>query len=367
MRLPFRPDAPVLAPRPPRHAVSHFVLAMAATLAVSSCRPPGRMPEAGDTSRPTTAARAQPAAAAIAEVDSAGLLADLEFLADDARGGRRIGTPGNADARAYLGRRLTELGVSPLPGALTGEPFVHGFTAAARRGAPGDSVRGANVVGRIRGTRDSTRVLVVSAHYDHVGIGRVVNGDSIYNGADDNASGAAALLAVARELRARPPEHDVVLLFPDGEESGLLGARAFVAAPPVPRSSIALDVNFDMLSRDTRGELWVAGPGRWPALRPLMQRLATDAPVRLRIGHDSGTPQEDWTTQSDHGAFHAAGIPFLYFGVEDHPDYHRPSDSPDRVTRAFYVRAARTVVEAVRRADHCLGALTGGSAAPECR
>jgi hypothetical protein len=339
--------------------------ALAGSLLVAACGTSARLPDSNESRRPPAPGDASTESATIAAIDSAALLADLEYLADDARAGRRIGTPGSADARRYLARRLTELGAAPLPGAIAGEPFVHAFRAA-RRGAPGDSVQGMNVIARIRGARDTTRVLVVSAHYDHVGVGRAVDGDSIYNGADDNASGAAALLAVASELRTRPPEHDVVLLFPDGEEAGLLGARAFVAAPPVPRTSIALNVNLDMLSRDTRGELWVAGPGRWPALRPVMQRLAADSPVRLRIGHDSGTPQEDWTTQSDHGAFHAAGIPFLYFGVEDHPDYHRPSDSSARVTRAFYVRAARTVVEAVRRADHCLPVLSGAGA-PECR
>ncbi|MGZ8375622.1 MAG: M28 family peptidase [Gemmatirosa sp.] len=337
----------------------------ASLLALAACR--GSTGTGRDTAgRAPDDARV--AATAFATVDSARLLADLAYLADDTRAGRAIGTPGNADARAYIARQLAELGVAPLPGGDAGAPYAHAFTMPRRRGAPGDSVRGVNVVGIVRGTRDSARALVVSAHYDHVGIGRAVNGDSIYNGADDNASGTAALLAVARELIARRPEHSVVLLFPDGEESGLLGARAFVAAPPVPRASIALNINFDMLSRDTRGELWIAGPTKWPKLRPLADRLASAAPVTIRIGHDSGSAQYDWTSQSDHGAFHAANIPFLYFGVEDHPDYHRPSDALDRVTPAFYVRAARTVVEAVRRADRCLSVIAGAATTPsDCR
>jgi hypothetical protein len=337
----------------------------AALLALAACRGSS---VARDTASAPATGEARSVAAAFASVDSARLLADLAYLADDTRAGRAIGTPGNADARAYIARQLAEIGVAPLPGGVAGEPYSHAFTMPRRRGAPGDSVRGRNIVGIVRGTRDTSRALVVSAHYDHVGIGRAVNGDSIYNGADDNASGTAALLAVARELVARRPEHSVVLLFPDGEESGLLGARAFVAAPPVPRAAIALNVNFDMLSRDTRGELWMAGPNKWPVLRPMAERLASGAPVTVRIGHDSGSAQYDWTSQSDQGAFHAAGIPFLYFGVEDHPDYHRPSDSIDRVTRGFYVRAARTVVEAVRRADRCLSVIAGAATSPaECR
>ena len=345
------------AARPSRFGARGGRLCVSALLLLSGC--------GGRAAAPDTA-RAEGAASVLPAVDSAQLLADVAYLADDARAGRRIGTEGNADARRFLARRLAELGIEPMGRGAGSEPYAHPFAAVRRGGAPGDSVRGVNVVGRVRGSRDSTRVLVVSAHYDHVGVGRAVDGDSIYNGADDNASGVAALLAVARELRARAPEHDVVLLFTDGEEGGLLGARAFVAAPPVARASIALDINFDMLSRDTRGELWVAGPTKWPALRPMVERLAGDAPVTLRIGHDSGSPQNDWTSQSDQGAFHAAGIPFLYFGVEDHPDYHKPSDSLGRVTRGFYVRAVRTVVEAVRRADRCLDRVGGAAGSPGC-
>ena len=75
--------------------------------------------------------------------------------------------------------------------------------------------------------------------------------------------------------------------------------------------------------------------------------------MRLRFGHDRAgpTPDHDWTLQSDHGVFHRAGIPFVYFGVEDHEDYHRPSDEPDSITPAFFVGAARTILDAVRALD----------------
>ncbi|WP_284350889.1 M28 family peptidase [Roseisolibacter agri] len=344
---------PIARPRRP-HA------ALLALLALAACRGTAGGP---DTARGPEGARTA-AASGFATVDSVRLLADVEFLSHDTRAGRRLGTPGNADARLYLSRQLAEIGAQPVAGGVADTPYAHAFRAARRGAAAGDSVTGYNVVAQVRGTRTPDRVLVVSAHYDHVGIGRPVNGDSIYNGADDNASGTAALLAVARELVARPPEHTVILLWPDGEEMGLLGARAFVANPPVPKASIAMNVNFDMISRDVKGELWIAGPTKWPKLRPLADRLAADAPVSIRIGHDSGSASYDWTSQSDQGAFHAAGIPFLYFGVEDHPDYHKPSDSFERLTRGFYVRAARTVIEAVRRADHCLPVLTGSGAAP---
>ena len=119
-----------------------------------------------------------------------------------------------------------------------------------------------------------------------------------------------------------------------GRRAGLLGARAFLAAKPVPVDAIALDVNLDMVSHSDSGELWAAGTAYTPALRPVLDSLARIAPVHLRFGHDRPgvAGQQDWTNESDQGPFHAAGIPFIYFGVEDHKDYHKPTDDPETIT-----------------------------------
>jgi Zn-dependent M28 family amino/carboxypeptidase len=161
------------------------------------------------------------------------------------------------------------------------------------------------------------------------------------------------MLAVARALRGAQPRHTVLLVALDAEESGLLGARAFVAAPPVPREAMAIDLNFDMVSRNAAGELWVAGTYEYPFLEPFVVALAKRAPVTLRLGHDrpDGATGDDWTDQSDQGAFHAAGIPFLYFGVEDHPDYHRPTDDWDRIEPGFFIRATETLIDATTSLD----------------
>ncbi|MHB1223734.1 MAG: M28 family peptidase [Gemmatimonadaceae bacterium] len=288
-----------------------------------------------------TVARLPPAA-----VDSASLLGDLFRLADDSLRGRASGTPENAAARAFIAARFDQLGLDTV-----GSGRVQPFTFADRRGP--DPVAAANVVGVVRGTELPDRYIVISAHYDHVGVGRPVNGDSIYNGADDNASGTAALLALARHFRANPARHSLIFAAFDAEERGLRGARAFVANPPVERSAIALDVNMDMVSHSERGELYAAGAAKWPALREPLERVAAVAPVRLLLGHDTPQPTagDDWTMQSDQGPFHQAGIPFVYFGVEDHPDYHRPSDEPRTITPGFYVNAVRTVLLAVRELD----------------
>jgi hypothetical protein len=109
-----------------------------------------------------------------------------------------------------------------------------------------------------------------------------------------------------------------------------------------------------MVARGDKGELYAAGPHHWPATRPALETVAKRAPVKLSIGHDQPGARgnrDDWTSQSDHGVFHAAGIPFVYFGVEDHPDYHRPSDTADKINPAFFERAAQTILDAVMTLD----------------
>ncbi|MCA9762925.1 MAG: M28 family peptidase [Gemmatimonadetes bacterium] len=280
-------------------------------------------------------------------IDSTALMRDLYRLADDSLAGRLIGSPGNLKARDYLAARFDAIGLGTLPFgrlqrvSVTPSPRLPGVT------------EGWNVIGTIPGTEQPERYLVVTAHYDHVGIGRPVDGDSIYNGSDDNASGAAALAVLARHFQQAPLRHTLVFAAVDGEERGMWGSRGLVDPAVVPVDRIDLNVNMDMISRNVAGELYAAGPGRYPALVPLVDATARCAPVTLRRGHDTDAVgrADDWTTQSDHVVFHRLGIPFVYFGVEDHPDYHRPGDSPDRAMPGFYVGAVRTVADLIRRAD----------------
>jgi len=280
-------------------------------------------------------------------LDRAGLLGDVRALAADSMEGRRTGTPGGAKARAYVTAALTRAGLRPFDGG-----YARGFAFATGRDST--RVEGANVVGYLEGSEHGDRFIVVSAHYDHLG---VQNGQ-VYNGADDNASGTAALIAIAEYFAAHRPRHSMIFAAMDAEESGLRGAQAFVATPPVPRGAMVLDVNMDMVSHSERGELYAAGAHHYPAMRPYLERLAARAPVKLLLGHDSPTlpPPDDWTKSSDHGAFHAARIPFVYFGVEDHADYHRPTDDFDTITPDFFVRAAETVTAFIEDADRGLDA-----------
>ncbi|MCA2993242.1 M20/M25/M40 family metallo-hydrolase [Gemmatimonas sp.] len=274
----------------------------------------------------------------------------LSVLAADSMEGRRTGTPGSARARAYLVQQLTTMGARPV-----GASFEHPFRFRARGAAAADSMAGVNLVARIPGRSGSGRALVLSAHYDHLG---VRNGE-IFNGADDDASGCVALLTVAERLMRTPPQHDVVLVFFDAEEMGLQGARAFVSAPPIPLESIAANINLDMVARQDAGALWVAGTSHYPFLKPLAEAASAASKVTVRFGHDTRDlkPGDDWTGSSDHGAFHAKGIPFLYLGVEDHPDYHQPGDDVDKVDPAFYRRSVEFAAALVRQLDGALATI----------
>ena len=193
----------------------------------------------------------------------------------------------------------------------------------------------------------------MTAHYDHVG----VNEGLIYNGADDNASGVATLLEIAARLKDAPPEHSVIFVAFDGEEHGLLGAKHFVEAPPVPLSSIAMNLNFDMTARaETDGHLWVTGTYQNPTFRPILEGIPANGTVSLAFGKDTpqDTGEDNWVQASDHGPFFTAGVPFLYLGVNYHADYHRPSDDFERITPAVFISSTELSVSAFRALDRSL-------------
>lgn len=262
---------------------------------------------------------------------------DLRILSADDMEGRLVGSPGGEKARAYILGRMGEIGLVPVE-----QSFVF-------KRKDGTEARGVNLIARIEGSTPGGKVMVITAHYDHLGI----HDGQIYNGADDNASGVAGLLAVAEAFKAAPPKHTVLIVALDAEEVGLRGARALLETPPVPAATIALNVNFDMLAKNAKGELYAAGgsPNAWVKAR--LEALVPTAPVSLKLGHDTGPDDsfDNWTYQSDHGVFARAGIPWVYFGVEDHPEYHKPTDDFATVPQAFFVKAIDTVIAAARLFD----------------
>jgi Zn-dependent M28 family amino/carboxypeptidase len=295
----------------------------------------------------TATLSAQPAAAPAFTADD--LMSHVATLASPAMQGRLTGTPGNQKARAWILEQFRSAGLQPLQKSFE-LPFT--FERRGNADAPAVKMQGTNVAGicRGRGAKDNG-ALIITAHYDHLGVGD----GATYHGADDNASGVSTVIALARHCQQSPWLHDAIFVAFDAEEMGLRGARAFVKALPIPSDrTIALNVNLDMVARGDKNELYVAGTSHRPALKPLLEPVAARAKIKVLFGHDSGGGQNDWTTQSDHAAFHEAGIPFIYFGVEDHPDYHKPTDTADKINGAFFYQAALTILDAITTIDRAL-------------
>lgn len=316
-----------------------FVSAAVAALILSAC-------ETAPVPAPAPAPVQGVEAPAIPEA-SRQLLEDLRILSHDDMEGRDTGSPGGERARDYIVSRLEALEVeAPLTGRL--QPW-----SAPNRSRIG-AVRydGVNVIGLIPGTDRPDRYIVVTAHYDHMGTyeGR------LYNGADDNASGVASMLELAAQLKAEAPRHSVLIVALDGEERGLLGADHFVQLPPVPIESIVLNLNLDMTARVDDGYLWATGTWQNPQLRPLLEPIQPIGRVRLALGKDtpSDTGADNWVNSSDHAVFHRAGVPFIYFGVDYHPDYHEPTDDYERVEPLGYIAATELIVTAFRAMDQGL-------------
>jgi Zn-dependent M28 family amino/carboxypeptidase len=274
-------------------------------------------------------------------VDREQLMRDLTTLASPAFGGRRTGTPGALMARQWIIEQFRDARLAPAGTRDYLQPFkVRSLDAA-------------NVIGRLAGREPRARTLVVTAHYDHLG----VRNGMLYPGADDNASGVVTLLAAARYFRANPPRHPMLFAALDGEEDGQRGARALLDSSLIERGGIAMNINLDMVSRSDRRELYAAGTSFAPWLRPILEAVQARAAVKILFGHDRPSPPaalEDWTHQSDHGPFHDAGIAWVYFGVEDHPYYHQPTDTSGRVDAAFFGDAADTIIEALRAIDEAV-------------
>lgn len=266
---------------------------------------------------------------------------DLQLLSADDMAGRATGTAGNEAARLYLQARFAELQLQK-PGDSYFQPFVFNEGFSQRQGV--------NVLGLRRGCVHPDRYIVVTAHYDHL----KPRGKKIFNGADDNASGVAGLLYLAAQTLTKCPAYSYWFLATDAEEMGLDGAKAFLAAPPVPRAQLLLNINLDMISRGEMNQrLYLAGKKQLPQLKTFA--AAAKTPLKLTLAHDGrqsrlgrhGNAAVDWANASDHAVFRKAGMPYLYFGVDVHPQYHTPQDDWQRIDPDYF-RAALELIEQSR-------------------
>ena len=267
------------------------------------------------------------------------LLQNIKNLSSDNFEGRRTGTQGAVKAKKYIINAFESLDVKSL-----GKNYEQPFSFLDK----GKNYHAVNVLGLIHGTTFPKSYIVISAHYDHEGIKR----GTIYNGADDNASGLSALFSFAEYFRKYPPKHSVILAAFDGEELGLKGSKHFVKNSIVPLKNIMININLDMISRSDKNELFAVGTSYSKMLKEVILKTKHSNKIKLVTGHDNKKDwRNDWTHSSDHASFYKKGIPFLYFGVEDHKDYHKPTDDYENINPEFYIEAVKTIISVIEKVD----------------
>ncbi|MDB4952595.1 MAG: peptidase [Myxococcales bacterium] len=249
----------------------------------------------------------------------------IELLAASELGGRAPGSSGDLTARTLIAEQFRCLGLTP---AGDGDGFDQAFDTARERTA--------NVVGYIAGT-DSTDVILIGAHHDHLG--------AHHPGANDNASGIVALLAIAQAIRQQPkaPPRTIAFVAFGAEEQGMVGSKFFAAHAPaaLPTDHIVYDINLDMVgSYASRGAVYVMGTFPKLAARKLLDGIAK-AHRRLDMG--LGGRGE----RSDHEPFCALGIPYVFFWTPDDRCYHAPCDTAANVDVRHLAEIAKIATELV--------------------
>ena len=263
-------------------------------------------------------------AAEKSRTDQAQIRGAMEFLASDAMQGRASGSHDELLAATYLASQLREIGIAPAGDEGGYIQNVSGEFNFYREGKKQWNTR--NVIGRIEG-RDAKlkdQVILLTGHMDHIGIGKPVNGDDIYNGADDDASGCVAVLQLARALaHEKAPKRTVLFVFFGSEETGGQGTQYFLQHPPVPLKNIVANLEFEMIGRaDTAvkpDELWLTGFDR----SNLGPELAKHGAKLVADPH----PKQNFFQRSDNYALAKQGVvahTVSSFGL--HSDYHEPGD-----------------------------------------
>ena len=271
--------------------------------------------------------------------------ATINFLASDELQGREAGFHGSRVTSEYIVSLLQWMGVSPLADSYfqlfdayrkerqkKGRLEVHPDSIAKLKQEVHQKLSMRNVLGMIPG-KNTKEYVIVGAHFDHLGIDPALDGDQIYNGADDNASGVSAVLQIARAFLAsgQQPERNVIVAFWDGEEKGLLGSKYFVQTCPF-LSQIKGYLNFDMIGRNNKPQQPKQVVYFYTAAHPVFgDWLKEDIrKYSLQLEPDYRA-WENPIGGSDNGSFAKVGIPIIWYHTDGHPDYHQPSDHADRL------------------------------------
>jgi len=275
--------------------------------------------------------------AAVASIDPDDYLRKLGLIAHDSMGGRDTPSSGLEMTAAWIASEFERVGL--IAGGDDGS-YVQRYPVFDTRSAP-------NVVGILEGSDPVLKeeYVVFSAHMDHIGIGPPnAAGDSINNGADDDASGTTTVLEIAEAYASLPtkPKRSTIFLLVSGEEKGLWGSAYFMENPPVPTDHMVADLNVDMVGRNWPDTIVAIGMEHSDLGETL--GLVNEAHPELGItAIDDIWPEERFYFRSDHYRFAEKGVPILFFFNGTHEDYHGRDDEVDRIDVDKATRISRLI------------------------
>ena len=276
----------------------------------------------------------------------------IAFLASEELKGREAGTADEAKAANYIADLFRNSGLEP---AGDDQTFFQEFTINTTilnnphsTDTSGEKRLSKNVVGLVRGTIESDEVIIIGAHYDHLGYGEfgsLYRGDTprIHNGADDNASGTAGLIELAQYFGKYRPETDLLFVAFSGEEMGLLGSAHFVEEPPVNLDNTLAMINMDMIGRMEDHKLIIFGTGTTSDWEEILLVANTDS-LKIQL-------VKDGTGASDHTSFYYKNIPVLHYFTDTHSDYHRPSDDVEYINNEGIAKITEHIVRVIEYLD----------------
>lgn len=256
---------------------------------------------------------------------------DVTELSSDEMGGRFFRSPFAEKAAKWIEGKFAGVGL-----------------ATTRQKIDSNDESAPNIIAVLAAPKEGATAgyILVTAHYDHLRPKRKGE-DKIHNGADDNASGVAGMLAVARALHAATAAGTgakcaVVFVAFNGEEAGMLGSRAYVKTPSVPLNEVRAVFNMDMISRGKPREIYIDGGPVGASAIATLKKANESIALSLRLDE-----HPDWLNRSDQGPFLAKQVPAVLFSVEDHEDYHRVSDEVSKIDASLAAEVAQLVALAV--------------------
>ncbi|HBX65955.1 MAG TPA: hypothetical protein DEG32_07265, partial [Balneolaceae bacterium] len=281
-------------------------------------------------------------------------LTHITFLASEEMRGREAGTAEEAASANYIADLFRSYSLDP---AGDGGTYFQEFTIntavlnnphASDSDTSGEKRLSKNVAGLLQGTGDSEEMIIIGAHYDHLGMGSFGSLSSsedprIHNGADDNASGTAGVLELAEYFSANRPETDILFLAFSGEEMGLLGSQYYVDNPTVELGNSLAMINMDMVGRMNDNRLMIFGVATTDNWESILTEANTDS-LDLDLIPDG-------TGASDHTSFYYKDIPVLHYFTDTHADYHRPSDDTEWINEEGEELMLKHLVRVIEKLD----------------